>query len=314
MALLTDDPALEDEPAADTRAGPADVDVCICTFRRLFVAQTIASLAGQARDGLRLRVIVADNDETPSARDTVEQAFAASGLDGLYIHAPARNISIARNACLDAVTAPLMAFLDDDETARSGWLDALLAHRAAVNADVVFGLVSAVYAPDAPEWMAKADLHSTRAVIRNGVIDTGYAGNALIRSALVKTLRFDPALGRSGGEDTAFFAALHRAGAKLAYSEAAAADEPVPAERTSLDWLMRRSFRSGQSHGQMLLARGQNRLALIASSMAKVAYCRAVSLLSFRSEGRSRRSAIRGALHRGVIAAALGAKQQELYG
>jgi len=49
------------------------VDICVCTFRRPHIANTLASL--QALDvppAVVLRIIVADNDETDSARARVE--------------------------------------------------------------------------------------------------------------------------------------------------------------------------------------------------------------------------------------------------
>lgn len=147
-----------------------DVDVCACTFRRPSVVDLLASLAKLEAPGWRMRVIIADNDDQPSARETVERAFAALGLNGLYIHAPARNISVARNACLNAARAPLVAFLDDDETARPDWLANLIARHEATKASVVFGKVKAIYAADAPAWMPAADMHSTPPPIRNGEI------------------------------------------------------------------------------------------------------------------------------------------------
>ena len=57
-----------------------EVDVCVCTFRRPSVALLLASLAKQGVGGsLRIRVIVADNDDVQSARATVEAAFDADG-------------------------------------------------------------------------------------------------------------------------------------------------------------------------------------------------------------------------------------------
>jgi succinoglycan biosynthesis protein ExoM len=310
MALMTNQTL---DTASATHMDRADIDVCICTFRRPYVAETIRSLAGQATGDLKMRVIVVDNDETPSARETVEQALAANGLDGIYIHAPARNISIARNACLDAVTAPWLVFIDDDETARPGWLNALLAHRAKTNADVVFGLVKALYEPGSPKWMVAADMHSTRAVMKNGVIETGYAGNALIRTALVGNRRFDLDLGRTGGEDTAFFSELYQHGAVLAYSDEGAADEPVPASRMSLKWLLRRSYRSGQTHAAMLIKAGGKRPLIALAAAAKTALCAGLAVVTVLSPGGWRKTAVRGALHAGVVAAALGRKQLELY-
>jgi succinoglycan biosynthesis protein ExoM len=121
-----------------------EVDVCVCTFRRPSVARLLASLAKQDLGGdLTVRIIVADNDDTPSARQTVEAALKANGLRGVYLHAPARNISVARNACLQAAKAPLIAFIDDDEIARPGWLAGLVTAMDAKGVDVVFGKVNA---------------------------------------------------------------------------------------------------------------------------------------------------------------------------
>lgn len=298
-----------------TGQGGRSVDVCVCTFRRPSVADLIASLAKlDLPADVRVRVIVADNDDTPVARPRVEAALADNGLDGVYLHAPARNISVARNACLDAARADLVAFIDDDEVARPGWLAALLAERQRTRADVVFGRVTAVYGPDAPGWMRAANLHSPAAPFRRGRIDGGYTCNVLISRAAVGALRFDPAFGRSGGEDTTFFAAMRRGGAAMGYTDAAIVDEPVPAARASLGWLTERAYRSGQTWALVRLANHQSRLALAASSLAKLVWCRATQALTLWSPVRWRKAAVRASLHAGVLAAALGRAPLELYG
>jgi succinoglycan biosynthesis protein ExoM len=291
-----------------------DVDVCVCTFRRPQVADLLASLARLQTPGWRMRVIVADNDDTPSGRETVEKAFAAHGLDGRYIHAPARNISVARNACLNAATAPWLAFIDDDETARPDWLAELIARRDETGASVVFGRVEAVYAENAPAWMPAADLHSTPPPIRNGEIVGGYTCNVLIRRADVGALRFDPAFGRSGGEDTTFFAYLQRNGVPMAFAEHAVVDEPVPESRSSLNWLKTRAFRAGQTWGLLELRNGKSKATLTVMSMVKVAICLGMAGVSFWSQAGWRRAIVRSRLHAGVMAAATGKAPLELYG
>jgi glycosyltransferase involved in cell wall biosynthesis len=140
--MVCNHPAMSEFPAASNsvqQRNSAHVDVCVCTFRRDSVVDLIASLSRLDLPATtQIRIIVADNDDTPSARTRVEAAFAAHNLTGVYLHAPARNISIARNACLDAATAPLAAFVDDDETVRPDWLGRLLAEQARTNAAVVF--------------------------------------------------------------------------------------------------------------------------------------------------------------------------------
>ena len=96
------------------------IDIGVCTFRRAELADTLRSLAAMDMpSGFDVSVIIADNDDTPSARDLVTALSRELTLPIHYRHAPARNISIARNACLDASTADFVAFIDDDETASS---------------------------------------------------------------------------------------------------------------------------------------------------------------------------------------------------
>lgn len=291
------------------------VDVCACTFRRESVSDLIASLARmELPAGAAIRVIVADNDDTPSARDRVEASFAAHRIDGVYLHAPARNISIARNACLDRATAPLVAFVDDDETVRPDWLARLLAHQHQTQAAVVFGRVAAIYPPAAPAWLAAADLHSTEVQFRHGAIDGGYTCNVLMRRDAIGAHRFNPAFGRSGGEDTTFFGELQRQGAVMAYSPDAVVEEPVTPGRASLKWLTTRAFRSGQTYGLLRLSKGDGRFRVATLSLAKIAVFLALMGFTFWSPVRWRKAAVRVHLHSGIMASAMGRAPVELYG
>lgn len=306
---------LPDRDVSHRDARDRSVDVCVCTFRRPSVARLLASLASQEMPASRrLRVIVADNDDVPSARETVLSAFAELGLDGVYLHAPARNISVARNACLNAARAPLIAFIDDDEVARPNWLACLISELERTRADVVFGKVNASYDADAPSWLRQADLHSTPAPLRRGKIDGGYTCNVLMKRTAVGAFRFDPAFGRSGGEDTAFFTMLARAGIAMAYTPAAVVVEPVSPGRANLAWLTTRAYRAGQTHGLLRLRHGAANTALGAISLAKVAWCLAVVGMTIWSPVRWRRAAVRAHLHAGVLGAALGRAPIELYG
>lgn len=291
------------------------VDVLLCTFRRPEMYETLASLARQALPpGVTIRVIVADNDDTPSARELVARAAGDLGLDVTYIHAPARNISIARNACLDAARADRAAFIDDDETASPGWLAALLRRAEETGADVVFGPVHAEYEPGAPVWMRRGRLHSSIPERRRGVVETGHTGNALLclGGAKWRGERFDPALGRTGGEDTDFFYRLRRLGARFEIAEDAHVSEPVPVHRMRLGWLMRRRYRMGHSHAALAAGRGRARLAV--SAAAKTGFCAAAALASLRGADRRAAWALRMGLHAGVVAGCLSAPQPEIYG
>lgn len=297
----------------------ADIDVCVCTYRRPQLVETLRSLAAlQPVPETKLRVIVADNDETPSARDRVETAARELLLDLIYIHAPARNISIARNACLDAATAPFIAFIDDDEKATTGWLADLWTELQRSRADVVLGPVQAEYSAGSPDWMQRGDFHSTRPVWVKDEIVTGYTCNTLFRRESVQNLRFRPDLGRTGGEDTLFFTELHRRGGKIAYASQAIVTEPVPPQRSSFLWLMKRAFRSGQTHGLVLTERSAGksltRARNIAMSLAKIAFCLAAALPAALRRERLAYWMLRGTMHAGVLARLLGKREIEQYG
>jgi succinoglycan biosynthesis protein ExoM len=292
--------------------GGIDVDICICTFQRPQVGNTLRSVAGLVRQShWHVHVIVADNDDTPSARPVVEATARETGLSVTYLHAPARNISIARNACLEAATAPLVAFLDDDELATPHWLAALLAAMEQNPCDAVLGPVRAVYDPDGPDWLSKGDFHSTWPVWVGGQIRTGYAGNVLLRreAPSVRGLRFRDGLGRTGGEDTLFFAAMVRAGGRIAYAAEAVVTEEVPPERARLAWLLRRRFRFGQTHALLLLeADGQSypsRMAHLVKATAKASVCCGMALLHVVNPERTRYWLLRGTLHAGAVSGLL---------
>lgn len=252
------------------------IDVLICTFRRLSLEQTLQSIERQKMPQyLRARIIVADNDETSSAEDRVSAVSADMKTPVLYIHAPARNISIARNACLDAATGEFVAFIDDDEVAGDEWLSTLYRFAAEGGFDAAFGPALAVYGSAAPEWIRAYDYHSNKPVRRFGQVETGHTCNAILRwrGGPFTRERFRLEKGQSGGEDTEFFFRLHRAGARFGICDAAQVFEAVDPARLNFRWLRKRKFRAGQSYGRHSSAAPLAAAALAASSFAKAASC-----------------------------------------
>jgi succinoglycan biosynthesis protein ExoM len=300
------------------RAGEA-VDVCVCTYRRDSLELTLASVAAQTGLGDdRVRVIVADNDETPAAQADILRTAEVLGLDLTYIHAPARNISVARNACLDGARAPYLAFIDDDEVAGPVWLASLLTEARRGDWDAVLGPVQAIYSAEAPAWMRQGDFHSTRPVARGGAIETGYAGNTLLRRDFIEQadLRFDLRFGRTGGEDDDFFDRLRGAGGGIGFAPDAWVEEPVSDGRATLNWLLARTFRAGQTHGTRLVRRGPggaNRIKQAAIAAAKAAACGSAALATSVNPATRNRYITRGALHLGVLARVAGFNEIQLY-
>jgi succinoglycan biosynthesis protein ExoM len=298
-----------------------DIDICLCTFQRAHVVETLRSLARLTlKPDRTIRIIVADNDDTPSAKERVEATARDCSLPLTYLHAPARNISVARNACLNAAIAPLVAFIDDDEIASAAWLEALVTVLDRDNCDAVLGPVQALFTQDCPAWARTGDFHSTRPVRIDGKIMTGYAGNVLFRryTPALKDRRFHFELGRSGGEDTVFFSEVYRAGGRIGYAPDAIVTETITTDRSRLSWLLKRRFRSGQIHGTLLSedtkasfwARGKE----IGLAFSKLVACFLAMLATFPWRNRCLSWMLRGSLHAGVVFRLSGVREIELYG
>lgn len=283
------------------------IDVCICTIDRASLDDTIASVCGQQLpDGTTLRIIVTDNSVDGAAQVRVSEWQRRQSVPIEYVHAPALNISIARNACLDAARGSYLVFIDDDEIAPASWLAELIENAEAF--DVIFGPVCAVYDRDtAPAWMVAGDFHSTRIGARDQP-SKGYTGNVLIDRQFVARhqLRFDTALGQVGGEDTLFFLAAHEAGGRFGYSPNAIVTEPVPVDRARFAWLAKRQFRAGQIY-EFALRQNRGRTRGVILAIAKSAVSAGMAALCVFSAQKRATHALRAIFHAGVVAAALGA-------
>lgn len=292
------------------------IDLCLCTFRRPMVEKTLLSVDRvKIPAGVDFRVIVIDNDTTPSAEEIVTQVATGMSVPVRYIHAPARNISIARNAGLDAAEADWVAFLDDDEVVPIDWLEALLQCQKQGDLDAVFGHSKAQYPSDAPKWITDVDYHSQVREPRGGKVLTGHTCNAILRWAGTpwQNERFEIDRGQSGGEDTAFFFALSRMGAKFAICDDADVFEEVPASRLSFTWLWRRKMRIGKSYVSSATGRGQT-VKLFCAAFSKTIYCHMRALLQSANKTKRNFWLLRGTLHLGVCAGCLKFRAAQLYG
>lgn len=296
------------------------VMVGICAFRRSELSDALVSLSKLVVPAdVDLRICVADNDGTPSAQERVMRAAQTVPFPITYLHAPERNISVARNALLDhadATSADYIAFMDDDETVTPPWLFELLKRARRTGEGLVVGPVKANYLPATPDWMVRGRFHDTFPdTDTEGVAHTGYTCNLLVdlRDARLKGLRFDFSRGRSGGEDSAYAAHYQRAGGRIGYAHAAVVTEVVPAERARMSWLFKRRFRMGQTHGD-LVTMGLSRTGRAQQAgLAALKTLACVALAITPDAVRRNKALLRGALHAGAVSGCLGVRHLQLY-
>jgi succinoglycan biosynthesis protein ExoM len=291
------------------------ISVCICTYQRAHVRATIESVAAQILpNSVRMEVIVVDNDSSPSAQNLVGECRKSTGLDLSYLHAPGRNISIARNAAMEAASTRWLAFIDDDELASPDWLAELCAARK--EGVVVFGPSYAIYRDDMPAWMRRGDYHSNGILTQRGAIMTGYTSNVLFNLDFVRShsLHFDVALGRSGGEDSIFFHAIYHLGGELKYAPNAIVYEKVAPSRAKFGWIVKRKFRTGQIYAIMFSKfdkKAYRRLMQLAPF--KIIFCLTMSALMVWSFQRAMWWLMRGIYHSGALSIGFSANVYQEY-
>jgi succinoglycan biosynthesis protein ExoM len=235
------------------------ISVCICTFRRPGVADTVKSIFAQTAVA-NIEVIVCDDDEAGSAQQWILPLLKDAPFPLRYVPCGSRNVSICRNKCIAVSHGKWIAFIDDDEIAEPNWLCELLVTQAKYNADVVKGFVRGVYPPGTPRWITKGDPF-TRDFGPSGTPLTWFgAGNVMFRRALVvkHELRFNRDHGLIGGEDTDFFRRVRQCGARMVACRTAIVNEMTPPERVKESYLRRRFRRQGQVEAVYRKARARH--------------------------------------------------------
>jgi succinoglycan biosynthesis protein ExoM len=226
------------------------ISVCIATYRRPERLRALLQDIAWQRS-LPLEVIVVDNDAAGSARAVVENLRRSKPPFGVrYEVQPEQNISLTRNRSVALASGDWLAFVDDDERAPSEWLrrlaDCALRHRA----DGVLGPVVPLVPHEAPSWIRRGAFYDWARLPTGMVVPRNRLrfGNVLLRAPLLHGLPgpFDPAYGRTGGEDGELLGRLVQGGARVVWCDEAVVQEPVERSRLSLRWLLMRALRGGQ--------------------------------------------------------------------
>ena len=164
-----------------------------------------------------------------------------------------RGISFARNALVSkAKDFDYIAFIDDDETADSHWLENLLRTAQTTGAEAVLGPVGVNFETDPSPTMrallARPDLED------GATVPAGYfrTGNLLLRTAVLAAIPgpFDPAFAITGGSDHMLGQQLLAKGCRFVWAANAEVHETVPASRATFRWYLQRRYRTGVTYSK----------------------------------------------------------------
>ena len=189
---------------------PFEVTAVVATRNRAArLGALLDSLSRQ--EGVRHEIVVVDDGSTDETPDVVAEAAGRAAVTSIR-HASPQGPAAARNAGWRAARAPLVAFVDDDCVAESGWLAALVsAHRRDPGA-VIQG-----HTEPHPD-----ELHKHSAFSRSMLVDRPNAwfqtcNIAYPRDLLERLAGFDESFRYPAGEDTDLAWRAKRAGASTRF-------------------------------------------------------------------------------------------------
>ena len=238
----------------------------ICTYRNPDLLEgAIGSLLNQRLSPEQYEIIVVDNnsgDQTPA----IVERFSHRPLPSVrYILEPRQGLSYARNRGLEAARGDIVAFIDDDAEADSGWLSALLeVYESSPEIWAAGGRIAPIWHTDErPTWWTEECEGSL------SLLDWGdearvltwperiLGTNCSFRKSVFQELGyFDTGLGRRGRallghEETDIQHRIHLENKVVFYTPRAIVRHHVPPERLTEEYFFRRQF--GASRSQMVV-------------------------------------------------------------
>ena len=251
------------------------ISVIVPTFNRPeSLLRAVRSLFAQTLAETGFKLIIVDN--TPNA--TAAAAIAAlrtecpTSIAFVSLHDENPGVANARNTAMSAIEGNLVAFLDDDQSAPSDWLEQLLASYKSYPAACTFGPVRTVL----PDGISKhrayfAHFFAREPDLRNGYIDESFGcGNALVDFAQIEGSApwFDTRMNEMGGEDDLLFSRIRHSGGRFAWAVAAQVCEHPPVERVTLTYTLNRAFSYGQAPLTIAVTGAPKRFELVPVWMA----------------------------------------------
>lgn len=252
---------MQDDPGTSPRDSEPEardsVAVAVCTYNRHEPLRALleAVAVNAARLGARaaVGVVVVDDSQDANARPVVEAFQGRFELGLEYRHSGRQNISLARNLALETALplAQWTAMTDDDCLPVPEWLERLLAMQRATGADAVTGPMLRRVPPGSPAWLRDEPFLGAAQDPSEDGAERGSAAthNSMISNRWLREhpeVRFDPALGVTGGEDVVFYRLAHSRGLRIRYAAQAVVHEDEPPARATLGYQLRSFFWLGE--------------------------------------------------------------------
>jgi succinoglycan biosynthesis protein ExoM len=237
---------------------PISVAVYVCTHERneslCSMLDALGVAADHASPDVAVAAVVVDVNPDGRAHEVIEKFEGRFPLGIHYCHSGKRNISIARNLGLEtaASLADWVAMTDDDCAPSPEWISAFVAAQRRTGADALTGPLLLRFPDGSPSWLETEPFAEGESGLLDDGVQKGVAQthNSMISAAWLHDhpeIRFEPALGKLGGEDMVFYKRNVAAGMRIHYARDAVVYEVVGGDRATLRYQLRHQYWLGNS-------------------------------------------------------------------
>lgn len=229
------------------------LSIIVCTWNRADeVGDCLGELARQAAEFADVEIVVVDNNSKDDTRGAVGRAASECGYPFRYFCETQAGSSYARNRGRRESRGRVIAYIDDDEVARPGWVSGIRNHFLAGKSDCLAGKISVEMIGTPPEgltrdllWiLGELDLGAEERLIQFPVAPQ--TGNCAMRAEV-----FDAAGGFNTsfmlyGDDTELFRRIFALGYTVMYVPTVEIVQRVPAARLSTQALKQKAYNWGR--------------------------------------------------------------------
>jgi len=237
------------------------ITAAVCAYNAAaFLPDCITSLMDQCIAHDEYEVLLIDNNSTDDTNAIIRAAQRRYGVRLRLFTEREQGLSAARNCALTHAKSPVVAYVDADAVADTGWLAAILAcidefPRSAV----VGGRIEVQWDSPKPRWwddrldeaMGRFSPRSDQGMLKYPGYP--YGGNFAVRTEAARELGgFCRGLGRKGaklmaGEEGELCLRLERQGWTIHYTPHALIHHRATADRLTRPYILRRAFHHGRA-------------------------------------------------------------------